>query len=110
MHNRDKEDLREEIEDRKAAEFLLFLQIEKLQKQVQEEKKKTQNLEEKIEMMLMWAPHSPNPMQIRKLMVPPQDWDGNIWGDPGNCDEENDDPSFPSDYSEYGTIPIIKVD
>ncbi|KAK4806361.1 hypothetical protein QYF61_016211 [Mycteria americana] len=58
--------------------------MEQLQKQLQEEKEVTQKLEEKIEMMLMQAPHPPNAMQIRKLMVSPEDWDDEILGDPND--------------------------
>lgn len=38
-HNRERQNLREEIEGRKAAELLLSLQIEQPQKQLQEKKK-----------------------------------------------------------------------
>lgn len=58
--------------------------------------------------MFMWAPHSPNPMQIRKPRVPPEDWDGDIWGDPDDCAEGNDDQLFLSDSSEYQTIYSLK--
>ena len=33
-------------------------------------------------MIFMQAPHQSNPMQIRKLIVSPENWDGDIWGDP----------------------------
>lgn len=39
-HNRERQDLREEVEGRKAAELLLSLQIEQPQKQLQEKKEK----------------------------------------------------------------------
>lgn len=39
-----------------------------------------------------------------------EDWYGGIWGDPDDCDEGNDDQIFPSDSSEYETIPINKVE
>lgn len=67
-------------------------------------------MEEKIEMMIMWAPHPPNPMQIRKLIASPEDWDGDICGDPDGHDEGNVNTLLPSDSSEYKTRPIIKVE
>lgn len=65
--NTERQDLREGMGGRGAAELLLYMQMEQLQKPLQGEKEKTQKLEEKIWMMPMWAPHSPNPTQIRKL-------------------------------------------
>lgn len=56
----------------------MSLQTEPLQKQLQEEKEKNQKLEEKIEVMLMQAPHHHNSMQIRKLIVSPEEWDSDI--------------------------------
>jgi len=76
--------LKAQIESRKAAELLLSLRIEQLQEQVQQKRKENQNLVERVEMMLMWAPSPPEIVQIRKLIVYPEEWDGNIWGDPDN--------------------------
>lgn len=60
--------------------------------------------------MLLWVPHLSNPMQIRKLIVSPEDWDGDIWGDPGDYDEGKDDPLFPSESSEYEDRCNIKAE
>ena len=51
----------------------------------------------------MQDPHHPKPMQIRKLLiVSPEYWHGDIWGDPDDYDEGNDDPldssENPDDY------------
>lgn len=48
QHNVERQDVREGIEGREAAELLLYMQIEQLQKPFQEEKDKTQKVEEKI--------------------------------------------------------------
>jgi len=48
-------------------------------------------LEEKVKMVLMWSPHPLTPMQIRKLIVSPEAWDDDIWGDPDDYDEGNND-------------------
>ncbi|GAB0207483.1 hypothetical protein GRJ2_003214000 [Grus japonensis] len=61
-------------------------------------------------MMLMRAPHPPNPVQIRKLIVSPEDRDGDIWGDPDDSDEGSDDSLFPSNSSEYEARLIIKAE
>ena len=61
-------------------------------------------------MMLMWATHLPNPVQIKKLIVSPEDWDDDIWGDPDDHDEGNVSSLLLSDSSEYKTRPIIKVE
>lgn len=47
-HNVERQDLREGIEGREAAELVLSMQIKQLQKALQGEKEKTQKLEEKI--------------------------------------------------------------
>lgn len=47
-------------------------------------------------------------MQIRKPRVSPEDWDDDIWGDPDDWDEGNDDQLFLSDSSEYQTIYSLK--
>ncbi|XP_009696790.1 PREDICTED: olfactory receptor 477-like [Cariama cristata] len=74
-NKRRQQDLKKETESRKAAELLLSLKIEQLQKQLQEEKEEEQKLEEKVEMMLMQAPNPPDIVRIRKLIVSPEEWD-----------------------------------
>ena len=41
--------------------------------------------------MLMRAPHPSDILQIRKLIVFPEEWDGNIWGDPDDSEPGEDD-------------------
>ncbi|KAK4810621.1 hypothetical protein QYF61_007358 [Mycteria americana] len=102
--NKKEQDLEKEIEGRKATELLLSLKIEQLQKQLQEEKEKRQKLGEKVEMMLIQAPRPPDIVQIRKLIVSPEDWDGDIWGDPDDSEPEDDDPA------NYEARPIVKTE
>ncbi|KAK4819549.1 hypothetical protein QYF61_007060 [Mycteria americana] len=108
--NKKEQDLEKEIEGRKATELLLSLKIEQLQKQLQEEKEKRQKLGEKVEMMLIQAPHPPGIVQIRKLIVSPEDWDGDIWGDPDDSEPEDDNPLFPTNPPEYEARPIVKTE
>ncbi|KAK4819568.1 LOW QUALITY PROTEIN: hypothetical protein QYF61_007079 [Mycteria americana] len=115
--NKKEQDLEKEIEGRKATELLLSLKIEQLQKQLQEEKEKRQKLGEKVEMMLIQAlrpppppPPPPDIVQIRKLIVSPEDWDGDIWGDPDDSQPEDDDPLFPTNPPEYEARPIVKTE
>ncbi|KAK4806261.1 hypothetical protein QYF61_013405 [Mycteria americana] len=108
--NKKEQDLEKEIEGRKATELLLSLKIEQLQKQLQEEKEKRQKLGEKVEMMLIQAPRPPDIVQIRKLIVSPEDWDGDIWGDPDDSEPEDDDPLFPANPPEYEARPIVKTE
>ncbi|KAM9591119.1 uncharacterized protein ACIBXB_006056 [Morphnus guianensis] len=106
-------DLKEEMEGRKTTELLLSLKTEQLQKQLKEEKEKKQKLEERVEMMLMQAPHPPDIAQIRKLIVSPEEWDGNIWGDPDNDYVKQDNPLYPPlplNPPEYEARPIIKTE
>lgn len=84
------------------------MQIEQLQKALQGEKEK--NTKSWKKMVLLSVLHSSNPMRIRKLTVSPEDWDGDIWGDPDDYDVGYDDLLFPSDSSEYETRPTIKVE
>uniref|UniRef100_A0A8C6YPD6 Uncharacterized protein n=1 Tax=Nothoprocta perdicaria TaxID=30464 RepID=A0A8C6YPD6_NOTPE len=66
------------------------LEIQHLQYELEKEKRRTQLLEQRIETMLMQAPRPPNMQQIRKLITntEPEDWDGDIWGDPDKEIEE----------------------
>lgn len=47
-------------------------------------------------MMLIQVTCSPKIVQIRKLVVSPEDWDGDIWGDSDDSKLEEDDPLFPT--------------
>lgn len=69
-HSRKKQDPTEEIEGRKAAELLVTLKFEQLQKPLKEQRnKKPQKLEEKVEVMLKQVPHSPGVVQIPVQMI-----------------------------------------
>lgn len=46
--------------------------------------------------MLLQAPHPPSMVHIRKLIVSPEDWDSDIWGDPNDSEPEEDYPYKPS--------------
>uniref|UniRef100_A0A8C3KK66 Uncharacterized protein n=1 Tax=Calidris pygmaea TaxID=425635 RepID=A0A8C3KK66_9CHAR len=106
---RDREDLKREIESRRANELLLYVGNKQLREQLQEQKEKMQKLEQKVEMMLIRASHAPDIVQIRKLIVSPEDWDGDIWGGPDDSKLE-DVPSFPTASPEYEARPIIKTE
>ena len=67
-------------------------------------------MEEKVKMTLMRAPHSPHIVQIRKLIVSPEEWDRNIWRDPDDSKPGEDDSLFPSNPPEYEARPIIKIE
>lgn len=54
----------------------------------------------------MWVTHYPKSMQIRKLTVCLEDWDGDIWSD-ADYYEGNGELWFPSESSKYGTRPTI---
>lgn len=58
--NKREQDLKEEIEGRKAAELSLSLKTGQLQKHLQEEKEKKQKLEGKLEVMNMQPPDPPD--------------------------------------------------
>lgn len=45
--------------------------------------------------MLVLAPRLPDVVQIRKLTVSPEDWNGNVWGGPSDSEPE-DNPLFPT--------------
>lgn len=54
-------------------------------------------------MMLRQAPCPPDIVQIRKLIASPEDWDGDIWGDAGDGEPDEDDPLFSTNPPEYET-------
>uniref|UniRef100_A0A8C3K6U7 Uncharacterized protein n=1 Tax=Calidris pygmaea TaxID=425635 RepID=A0A8C3K6U7_9CHAR len=107
---RDREDRKREIESRRANELLLYVENKQLREQLQEQKEKMQKFEQKVEMMLIQAPQPPDIVQIRKLIVSPEDWDGDIWGGPSDNKLEDDVPSFPTAPPEYEARPIIKTE
>ncbi|XP_074965396.1 uncharacterized protein LOC142064386 [Phalacrocorax aristotelis] len=97
--------LQEEAEQRKQQEILLSLQIEQLMKELGEEKEKCRKAEDKLELMITQASNTPDPVKICKVIVSPEDWDGNIWEDP---DEEFSKESE-LDESEFKVGPITKT-
>lgn len=107
---KEKQELKTDIEGRKKPELLLSFEIEQMQRQLQEEKKGKQKLKEKVELMLTQAPNPPDIVQIRKLIASPEDWDGNIWGDPCNNIPGGNDLLSPSNSPVYGVRPIIKAE
>lgn len=54
----------------------------------------------------MRAPYPPDLVQVRKLIVSTEEWDGNIWGDPDNNESEENDSLTP----EQIVRPIIKTE
>lgn len=58
--------------------------------------------------MFMWALHPPDIVQIRILIVSPEEWDGNR-DDPDDSKLRKADSLFPSDSSEYEPRPITKA-
>lgn len=67
-------------------------------------------MEEKVEVMFMQGPPVPDIVQIRKLIVFPEEWDRNIWGDPDNSEPGEYDSLFPSDPPAYEARPIFKTE
>ena len=61
-------------------------------------------------MMLIQAPRPPNIVQIRKLIVSPEDWDGDTWGDPDDSEPEGNDPLFSTNPPEHEARPIVKTE
>ncbi|PKU28199.1 hypothetical protein llap_21498 [Limosa lapponica baueri] len=49
-------------------------------------------------------------LKIRKIIVSPEDWDGDIWGGPDDSETEEDVPLFPTDSPEYEARPIVKTE
>lgn len=84
------------------------MKTEQLQSQLKEENEKKKKLEENIRFMFMWALHPPDIVQIRILIVSPEEWDGNR-DDPDDSKLRKADSLFPSDSSEYEPRPITKA-
>jgi len=82
------------------------LQIEPLQKHLGEEKEKQERVEDKQEFTITWAPKTPDPVKIRKLIVSPEDWDGHTWQD---LDQEFSEKRE-RDESEFKAVPITKAE
>ena len=85
---------------------MFSLTVEQLQKQLGEEKEKRRSLEDKLELMRIWASNPLDPVKICKLIISPEDWDGDIWEDPHQ--ELSDEGE--SDESEFKVAPIIKTE
>lgn len=66
-------------------------------------------LGEKVEIILMWASNPPDIVKIRKLIVSPEEWDGNIWGD-SHDNEPREVYSLSSNSTVYEARPIIKTE
>ncbi|PKU30127.1 hypothetical protein llap_19569 [Limosa lapponica baueri] len=60
--------------------------------------------------MLMQAPHPPDIVQLRKLILSPEHWDRDIWGDPEDSELEEDDPLLPTSPPEYEARPVVKTE
>lgn len=102
-------DLQNEIEEHETTVLLLSIKIE-LQRQFQEAQLKERKLRERVEVMLMQAPRSPDIVQIRKLIVSPEEWDDNIWGDKSNDGLDEDDNLCPPEPPQYTARPIIETE
>lgn len=55
----------------------------------------------------MWAPHPPDILQIRKLVVSPEEWDANIWSEYSDSNIEFD-PAI-KDREVMGTQPPKQI-
>lgn len=102
--------LQDEVDQTKQQEMLLPLQIEQLLKQLGEEKEKWKRVEDKQELMRTRVLSLPDPVKIHKLIVPLEDWDGHIWGDPDQefSDESSEESEL--DESEFKVTPITKTE
>lgn len=60
--------------------------------------------------MLVWAPDPPDIIQIRKLIIFPEEQDGDIWGDPSDRKVGEDDSLSPSNPPEYEARCIIETE
>lgn len=100
--------LKEEIKLLKATELVLSMKMEQLQNQLKGENEK-KKLEENIRFMFMQAFHPPDIVQVKKLIVSPEEWDGNIWDDPDGSKLRKADSLLPSDSYEHELRPITKA-
>ena len=108
--NRKIQNLQDEITGHKSTNLLLSIKIEQLQQQLKESQLKQQKLGERVEMMLMQSPNPPDIVQIRKLIVSPEDWDGNIWSDTHNDDSDENNYLQPPESPPLAVRPIIKTE
>ncbi|GAB0205021.1 hypothetical protein GRJ2_002967700 [Grus japonensis] len=60
--------------------------------------------------MLMQSPKPPDIAQIKKLIVPSKDWDGNIWGDSNNNSSDDDNSPHLPEPPVLLVRPIIKTE
>lgn len=60
--------------------------------------------------MLMQAPKPPDIVQIRKLILSPKDWDGNIWNNSDNNNSGKADPLHPPETLQFMARPNIKTE
>lgn len=102
--------LQDEVEQRKRQEMLLSLWIEQLQKHLGEEKEKQKRVEDKLELIITWAPNPPDPVKICKLIVSLENWDRDMWGDPDQEFSHESSEESELDELEFKVAPIIKTE
>lgn len=84
---KEKKELKTEMESNQVTTVLQNRTAPETATRETERKKKSK---EKVDLMLMWASNSPDIVQIRKLIAPLEDWEGNMWSGPwgnkpGSC-------------------------